>query len=121
MLKSQKKVPYHDPNVSTIQLNFIYSEKAKKMCEISTLLLSYLVPVNSKVDISQNFVAFTECMNFKEKILRIVISHPFFEPECVNCPRVDISKFRVENALHPDLPTPFDAHYILKRVFCVIE
>ena len=33
-------------------------------CEISTLLFSYVVPVKSKVEISQNFVAFSEYMNF---------------------------------------------------------
>ena len=33
----------------------IYSEKATKFCEIFTLLLSYVVPVKSKVKISQNF------------------------------------------------------------------
>ena len=43
---------------------FIYSEKATKFCEIFTLLLSYIVPVKSKVKISQNFVAFSEYMNF---------------------------------------------------------
>ena len=41
-------------------LKFIYSEKATKFCEISTLHLSYVVPVKSKVEISQNFVAFSE-------------------------------------------------------------
>ena len=41
----------------------MYSEKATKFCEISTLLLSYAVPVKSKVVISQNFVAFSENMN----------------------------------------------------------
>ena len=46
-------------------LKFIYSEKATKFCEIFTLLLSYIVPVKSKVKISQNFVAFSEYMNFK--------------------------------------------------------
>ena len=45
-------------------LKLIYSEKATKFFEISTLLLSYLVPV-SKVEISQNFVAFSEYTNFK--------------------------------------------------------
>ena len=30
---------------------FIYSERAKKFCEISTFLLSYVVPVKSKVEI----------------------------------------------------------------------
>ena len=34
------------------RLKFIYSEKATKFCEISTLLLSYVVPVKSKVEIS---------------------------------------------------------------------
>ena len=45
-------------------LKFIYSEKATKFCEIFTLLLSYVVPVKRKLDISQNFVAFSEYMNF---------------------------------------------------------
>ena len=47
-------------------LKFIYSEKAKKFCEIFTLLLSYVVPVKSKLKISQNFVAFSEYMNFNK-------------------------------------------------------
>ena len=50
------------------KLKLIYSEKATKFFEISTLLLSYVVPVKSKVEISQNFVAFSECMNFKFEI-----------------------------------------------------
>ena len=51
-------------------LNFIHSEKASKFCEIFPLLLSFVVPVESKVEISQKFVAFSEYMNFnnKEKI-----------------------------------------------------
>ena len=46
-------------------VKFIYSEKATKFCEIFALLLSYVVPVKSKVKISQKFVAFSEYMNFK--------------------------------------------------------
>ena len=45
-------------------VKFIYSEKATTFDEISTLLLSYLVLVKSKMEISQNFVAFSEYMNF---------------------------------------------------------
>ena len=45
-------------------LKFIYSEKATKFCEISTVDLSYVVPVKSTVEISRNFVAFSEYMNF---------------------------------------------------------
>ena len=48
----------------------MYSEKAANSCEISTLLLSYVVPVKSKVEISQNFVAFSEYMNFKIRLQR---------------------------------------------------
>ena len=48
-------------------LKFIYSEKGKatKFCEISTLDLSYVVTVKSTVKILQNFVAFSEYMNFR--------------------------------------------------------
>ena len=46
------------------KLKLIYSEKATKFCEISTVDLSYVVTVKSTVEISQNFVAFSEYMNF---------------------------------------------------------
>ena len=46
-------------------LKFIYSEKATKFCKISTLLLTVTIKDKSKVDILQNFVAFSEYMNFK--------------------------------------------------------
>ena len=43
----------------------MYSEKATKFFEISTLFLSYVVPaVKSKMEILQNFAAFSEYMNF---------------------------------------------------------
>jgi hypothetical protein len=45
-------------------LKYIYSEKATKFCEMSTVDLFYVVPVKSTVEISQNFVAFSEYMNF---------------------------------------------------------
>ena len=45
-------------------VKFIYFQKAIKYCKISTLLLSYVVSVESKVEISQNFVAFSEYINF---------------------------------------------------------
>ena len=49
-------------------IEFIYSEKAIKFCEISTLLLPYVVPVKSKVDNLQNFVAFSEHISFNKDI-----------------------------------------------------
>ena len=48
-------------------LKFIYSEKATNFCEISTLLLSVCTVDKSKVEISQNFVAFSEYMNFNRE------------------------------------------------------
>ena len=46
-------------------LKFIYSKKATKFCKIFTLLLTVCTAVKSKGKISQNFVAFSEYMNFK--------------------------------------------------------
>ena len=60
----------HLPLKATLLLHtvvkFVYSEKATKFCEISTLLLS-TVRVHagkSEVDVLQNFLAFSEYMNF---------------------------------------------------------
>ena len=59
-----KRVKKIKDRSSSIWLKFIYSEDTK-FCEIFTSLLSYRVPVNSKVKIQQNFVASLEYMNFK--------------------------------------------------------
>ena len=70
IISSGKNLPLHTyrsclkVNNSLYTLYTIYSEKATQFCKISTLLLSYVVPVKSKVEISQNFVAFSEYMNF---------------------------------------------------------
>ena len=45
-------------------LKFIFSEKATNFCEISTVDLSYVLTVKFTLEISQNFVAFSEYMNF---------------------------------------------------------
>ena len=45
-------------------LKFIYSEKATKFCKIFPLLLTLCTVVKSKGKIAQNFVAFSEYMNF---------------------------------------------------------
>ena len=50
-----------------LEIKFIYSEKATKFCEISTLLLSVCTVDKSKVEISQNFVAFSEYTNFTKR------------------------------------------------------
>ena len=47
-----------------MMLKFIYSEKATKFCKIFPLLLTVCNVVKSKGKISQNFVAFSEYMNF---------------------------------------------------------
>ena len=52
----------------THQVKFIYSEKATNFCRIFPLLLSYIVPVKSKVKILQNFLAFWEYMNFTKYV-----------------------------------------------------
>ena len=50
-------------------VKFIYSEKTKKFCEIIPLLLTVGTVVKSKGKISQNFVAFSEYMNFNFQTL----------------------------------------------------
>ena len=57
---------------------FIYSEKATTFCEISTLLLTTVHTVKSKLEISQNCVAFSEFMNFKCSDLVIYTAFIFF-------------------------------------------
>ena len=62
-------------------LNFTYSEKVTKFCEISTVLLSYVVPVKSKVEILQNFAAFSEYVNFNLQCMMwidIIFEHVFW-------------------------------------------
>ena len=44
----------------------MYSEKATKFWEISNVDLFYVVLVKSTVEILQNFVAFSDYMNFKK-------------------------------------------------------
>ena len=48
-----------------ILVKFICSEKATKFCKIFILLLSYVVPVKSKVKILQKFEAFSKYMTFQ--------------------------------------------------------
>ena len=59
-------------------LKFIYSEKATKFCEISTVHLSYVVPVKSMVEISQMFVAFFKYMNFNSWIVKFAKLRPLW-------------------------------------------
>ena len=56
------------PTTSPIFLELVkvtISWEVHKIFEISTVDLSYVVLVKSRVEISQNFVAFSEYMNFK--------------------------------------------------------
>ena len=63
--------------VPLLTVKFIYSEKATKFCEISTVDLSCVVTVKSTVEISQNFQAFSEYMNFKKKRNQNLVFHKF--------------------------------------------
>ena len=46
------------------ELKFIYSEKTTNFCKISTVDLSYVTTVKSTLEILQDFVSFSEYMNF---------------------------------------------------------
>ena len=64
--KIYRRKHYHQENICIheILLKFIYSEKATKFCEISTVDLTVTLKDKSTVDISQKFVAFSEYTNF---------------------------------------------------------
>ena len=59
----------HVENNKWVYVKFIYSEKATKFCKIFPLLLTVCTVVKSKGKISQNFVAFSEYMNFTTRVL----------------------------------------------------
>ena len=75
-------------------VKLVYSEKARKFCEISTLLLSVCSVEKSKVKISQNFATFLEYTNFN------VLKVPKWEP--IN---------------RPKLPQNLSAHIVCLRVW----
>ena len=52
----------NDGRETLLEVKFVYSEKATKFCEISTLLLSTVDTDKRNVGISQSFVAFSEYM-----------------------------------------------------------
>ena len=62
--KVSTEIKQRSKYISLNFLKFIYSEKATKLCEIFTLLLAVCTVVRSKVKMLQNFVAFSEYMNF---------------------------------------------------------
>ena len=64
----------YSANFNITNVKLIYSEKATKIFKIFTL---HVVPVKSKVKISQNFVAFSEYMNFRRQ--KGFINHSAYE------------------------------------------
>ena len=50
-------------------VKFIYSEKATKFYEISTVDLSYVVLVKATVEISQNFELYTYLSNQYDRVI----------------------------------------------------
>ena len=69
---SEKTTKFDEICIIVLTLKFIHSEKATKFCETSTLLATLCTVVKSKVEISQNFVAFSEYMNFKCDFIKVL-------------------------------------------------
>ena len=59
--------------MSMLCVKFIYSEKATKFCKIFPLLLTTVDTVKSKGKISQNFVVFSEYMNFTCNVIKFTL------------------------------------------------
>ena len=79
-------------------VKFIYSEKATKFCKISTLLLSVCTVDKSKVEISQNFLAFSEYTNFTETKS---ISYESHNTQLLGARRTEVIIMRVPCQLNP--------------------
>ena len=75
---------------------FIYSEKATKFGEIFPLLLTTAHTVKSKGKILQNFVAFSEYMNFKRSLLVLL---PEYFKRCLSFTfsKYDKNNFQIWN------------------------
>ena len=61
------------PDFLFLIVKFIYFENATKFCKIFPFLLTVCTVVKSKRKISQNFVAFSEYMNFNSVKLIIML------------------------------------------------
>ena len=106
MFSISTKVTNHANISETLELNATlkvkYSEKATKFSK--SLLLSYIVLVKYKVDISQNFVAFSEYIyfNFKNHSSHFltVISRDNFAHSRINNSKIYFAKERKNISLH---------------------
>ena len=72
-------------SLNTWTLKFIYSENATEFCKIYTLFLSSVVPVKSKVEISQNCLAFSEYMYFNRSLKTNLVYSRFGLGYCSSC------------------------------------
>ena len=68
-----------DSLIWCVEIKFIYSEKATRFCEIFAVDLSFVVSVKSTVEIAQNFVAFSENINFTSKCELFLAAGNHFE------------------------------------------
>ena len=77
-LLNESKIEVHNLLI-LLFIKVLSSEKATKFCEISIVDLSYVVSVKSTVEISRNFVAFSEYMNFNNYIAKIFSLYVFIQ------------------------------------------
>ena len=100
-------------------LKFVYSEKATKFCEISTLLLSYVVPVKSKVEISHNFVAFSEYMNLNKNTEKIMTRKNFIAIVFASCNKKNLHFLFIPNIGNATEKKRLMAFFCGKSPLCV--
>ena len=102
------------------KLKFIYSEKATKFCKIFTLLLSYVVPVKSKVKISQNFVAFSEYTNFKLKKQDLIGFQAFLLEHKRTIRSQRFMNIKLVIAFHYIYPQIFVVYFLTSNIYSLI-
>ena len=95
---------------NSAELKFIYYEKATKCCDIFTLLLIGTAQDKSKMEISKNFVAFSEYMNFTSQYLEII---SFILSATSRFQKVGRTLSIARHSLHN--PSPFLFSYTISR------
>ena len=94
-------------------VKFIYSEAATKFCEIFHLLLTVCTVVKSKGKISQNFVAFSEYMNFNQ-VANLIFETKLFD-FCTMCTSKRLLKF-----IYSEKATKFCEIFPLLLTVCTV-
>ena len=101
-------------------IKFIYSEKATKFWEIFPLLLTYSTYIQNKGKILQNFVAFSEYMNFTRKCPRKTPFQQTVPKEHLGKPDPCVLKIKIASKVYTKKAGAAHACFFFLLIACVV-